>query len=115
MRRLPLIAFLLVALAVSGITAAGAAIGPVTFSPAGLDFGSADVGTTSSEQTIDVTNSGTDPLVISSVDIGGINPGSFQISSPCSGTLAAGSTCTIGVQFAPKSAGSLAAKLDINY
>jgi hypothetical protein len=119
-RHVPLTIFVLVVLAVCGITTASAAAGPIGFSGSDpIDFGDQPVGTTSSPATVTITNTGTDQLAIDGVDgvtIGGANPGSFQASNDgCSGqTVAAGGTCTVDVSFAPvNGAGSYSASLDV--
>ena len=117
-RRLPLITFLLVALAVAGNAPAGATVGPIGFSPnSPIAFGNQQVGTTSSATTVTIINTGDEALVIdpSGVTIGGANPGSFQKSNDgCSGTtVAAGDICAVDVSFAPAGAGASTASLDV--
>jgi hypothetical protein len=118
-RHVPLITFLLVVLGVWGIATASATVGPIGFSGTDpIDFGDQPVGTTSSPTTVTITNTGDEALVIdpSGVTIGGTNPGSFQTSNDgCSAqTIAAGSTCTVDVSFAPVSgAGPYSASLDV--
>jgi hypothetical protein len=67
-----------------------------------LAFGSQEVGTTSATQTVTVSNVGTGLLSITSIALGGANPGQYVIqSNTCTSPLAAGATCTVGVAFAP--------------
>jgi len=71
----------------------------VTLSTSSLSFGNQNVGTTSTPRSLTLTNSGDGAL-----NIGSISPtGDFsQINTcPVSGSLAAGSNCTISVTFAP--------------
>jgi hypothetical protein len=107
-RRLPLITFVLAALAVSGITTASAAAGPIGFSGADpIDFGNQAVGTQSNSVTVDISNdAGADQdlnIDIGGVTIGGQNPGSFQLSNNnCSGAaVSPGTSCSVDVSFTP--------------
>ncbi len=72
-----------------------------TVSPSSLTF-SAVAGTSSTAQNVTIRNSGTGPLNISSVNVGGANASLFNFASnACSGaTLAAGASCTSSVRFA---------------
>jgi hypothetical protein len=63
-----------------------------------------------------VRNSGTLPVTLGTVAIGGIDASQYQINGgdTCSGLpLAAGTTCTVGVQFCPGTVGSKSAQLEI--
>ena len=83
----------------------------------------ATVNTTSSSVNPNVilTNTGTLPVTISSITLGGTNPGDFAISNGCPlspSTLPSGpfgNTCTVGVAFTPAAAGSRSAKLTITH
>jgi hypothetical protein len=74
--------------------------GRITASPAQLSFGALLVNTTSSPQTVSVTNSGAQPfpLLISVT-------GDYIEAHTCGPTLGANDTCTIRVSFAPKDVG----------
>lgn len=82
-----------------------------SFDQTSLDFGSLPVNTISASQALNLTNSGSADMTISSIAIGGTNPTSFAISSdtcPRSpSTLTVGSSCTINVTATPKAAGPL--------
>jgi sugar lactone lactonase YvrE len=78
--------------------AAGASL-----STAQLTFGSQQVGTSSRAQTIVFTNTGSIAASITSVDAST----NFTDTTNCSGTLAAGSSCSVNVFFAPTATGSL--------
>jgi hypothetical protein len=71
----------------------------------------ADLDSTSSPQAITVSNTGNAPLQITTVALGGTDPGSFSIQSDdCAGaTVPAGESCDVGITFTasdanPKSA-----------
>lgn len=84
----------------------------------GVNFGAVAVGATEQAQVITLTNTGSAALNVTAIAITGANATDFGIvavgTSPCpasSGSLAIGASCTIGVQFSPKTAGSESAAL----
>jgi hypothetical protein len=82
----------------------------VFLKPTTLAFGSVTHGTTSTAQTVTVENYGNATLTITSVT----PSASFVVSANTCGTsLAAGSTCTISVEFKPTATGAVAGTLDI--
>jgi hypothetical protein len=97
-----------VALSGTGIQAA------VSLSPASLSFGDQLVGTTSTGQSVTLTNSGTATLNISGVILTGTNSGDFSRTNHCAATLGAGLSCTLDVTFTPIAAGSRTATLSIS-
>ena len=89
----------------------------VTLSPTSVGFGNQNVGTTSAAQTVTLTNTGTAPLTITSIALGGTNAADFAESATCPlspDTLASGGTCTITVTFSPSVAGSRSAAISIS-
>jgi hypothetical protein len=76
-----------------------------------VDFGSVTVGQTA-QKFIEVSNSGTASLVISSVDISGADAPMFGETHNCT-TVGPSETCTITVTFSPISPGSKAAQLNV--
>ncbi len=86
----------------------------VSLSPTSLSFGDQQVGTTSAEKTVTLTNSGTASLTINSIDIGGTNKGDFAQTRLIPNSLAPGASCTIGVTFTPSDTGSRDASLTIS-
>jgi hypothetical protein len=116
-RRLPLITFLLAALAVVGIAPAGATVGPIDFSPSSpIAFGNQPVTTTSDPITVTISNAGDEA---GTVTIGGTDAAKFDAvpsaSNGCSGmTVPAAGSCAVDVTFAPGGApGSYGAELDV--
>jgi len=81
--------------------------------PTTLTFTNQQVGTTSAAQTATLSNTGTAPLTITGITIGGTNAGDFARTTTCGATLAAGATCTISVTFAPTAAGARTASVAI--
>jgi len=80
----------------------------VSINPDSYHFPAQRVGTTSAPVEYTVSNTGTGPLAIDQVSLGGTRPEQFGIvSDHCSGTsVAAGSNCTLGVTFHPTELGS---------
>jgi YVTN family beta-propeller protein len=86
----------------------------LTVSPATVAFADQRVGTTSSPQTVTVTNTGISVFrfATDAVSVSGAEPGAFGIDDGCSGTrIAAGESCTIDVRFSPTTAGTKTADL----
>jgi len=84
-----------------------------TLSPGTLTFASQSAHTSSQGQIVTLTNGGTTALTISSITLGGANPGDFSQTNMCGGSLAAGANCLITVTFTPTSGGSRTALLSI--
>jgi len=85
----------------------------VSLSPTSLTFAIQDVGTTSSAQSVTLSNSGSASLSISSIGLAGSNASDFAQSNTCGATLAAGANCSISVTFTPTATGSRSASLSI--
>jgi len=81
----------------------------VTLNPAGTFnlAGTTTQGTTAAPQNLMVSNTGTGPLHVTTIAVGGLNAGDFSVSgSNCLGTaVTAGTSCTIPVTFAPLASG----------
>jgi hypothetical protein len=86
------------------VTLTGTGTSPVvSVSHATLSFSAVTIGKLGPIQTVMLSNTGTGPLTVGGVNVAGVNPGSFAIASnTCGSTLAAGASCTVGVQFTPK-------------
>jgi hypothetical protein len=83
------------------------------FSQSSLTFAAQPLGTTSSPQSVTLTNSGTGPLNLSNVAITGTNSGDFPLTNACPRALAVGANCQISISFAPTANGPRAAFLDV--
>lgn len=81
--------------------------GPLlTLSATQVQIGPEPLGTTSAAAPITLTNTGTLPLHMSSITLGGSNPGAFAISPSCStATIAPGASCTVAVTYTPRDFG----------
>jgi hypothetical protein len=93
------------------ITPAGAPA--VSLSANNLSFGTLGVASTSSPQTLTITNTGNAPLQITSSAISGAQPGDYNVSADdCTGqAISAGASCRTGVTFAPRAEGARTAQL----
>jgi Ca2+-binding RTX toxin-like protein len=82
--------------------------------PIGLTSFVTLTGTTTAPETVTVANTGNLELLISAVSLMGGDPTDFTIVSDlCTGVLAPGTTCTIGIAFTPGTPGLKVALLDI--
>ena len=80
----------------TGVAVPTAVVAPTT----PLTFPTTAVGTTTAAMTATLSNStGTGPLTIASIVIGGTNPGDYAQTNNCGSTLVAGTSCTISVKF----------------
>jgi hypothetical protein len=75
-------------------------------------FGNVLVGSTSSSQTVTVTNNTDYAANPSGPTLGGSSPGMFNATG-CGGTVAANGTCTVNVSFSPTSTGTKTATLTV--
>ena len=78
----------------------------VKLSAGSLVFGTQLFNTVSAKQSLTLSNTGKNPLVISSLKIAGGNASDFNLSQNCPSSLAAGAACTLSVTFKPTAAGT---------
>lgn len=86
----------------------------LTLSPIEMVFATETVGSTSSSQSVTVTNDNTTAVTITSLALGGVAPGDFSVPSECLGSLAAGASCAFNVTFTPIAGGVRVATLSVN-
>jgi sugar lactone lactonase YvrE len=96
-------------ISLSGTATGQAQVPTATLSATSLTFASQTDGTTSSAQTLTLTNSGTAVLTIASIAASG----DFAQTHTCGATLAIGASCTISVTFTPTAAGSRTGSITI--
>jgi Abnormal spindle-like microcephaly-assoc'd, ASPM-SPD-2-Hydin/Beta-propeller repeat len=104
------------------VSGTGTGVAPIlTVAPTSISFGTQPVGITSGTQTVTLTNAGSALLNLTGFAITGSNSTNFGFlvkgATPCqlpSGTLTAGASCTISVDFAPQAAGPVSATLSIS-
>jgi len=95
------------------LTGTGAVPTPVIgLSPSSLTFASTTVGSSAATQSITVSNTGTAPLVVTSVSVTGTNASSFTQTNTCT-TVAISGTCTVVVTFTPTIFGTLTGSISI--
>jgi hypothetical protein len=82
----------------------------VSLSPTGVAFGNENVGSTSTAQTVTLTNVGTAALTGVSV---ATSSSVFTQTNTCAANVAPGGTCTISMQFVPTAAGPVQGSLSI--
>jgi hypothetical protein len=95
-----------------GLTGTGAV--SVTLAPTSLTFAAQVVGTTSTPQTVTLTNNSGATLNISSIAASGDYTAAPSGGTPCGATVAAAATCTFSVTFTPNVKGTVAGAVTIN-
>ena len=94
------------------LTGTGLAPALLSIAPTPQDFGNAGTGTSTSAVTFIVKNSGDVASGNVSIALGGVDASQFAVASNgCVGTLGAGLTCAVAVQFAPTTTGAKSATL----
>ncbi len=86
---------------------------PYTVAPASLAFGSVGDGAYSAAEVVTVTNTIDATVPIADIEIAGANATQYSDSTTCGASLAAGTSCTINVTFAPTLTGVLPATLSV--
>lgn len=96
------------------VTGTGTGGPSVTISATAIVFAAIAMGTTSAQQNITLTSSGTSAIHISSVQLSGTNTGDFKLNNGCTASAYAVNTaCTLGMTFTPAATGPRAATLTI--
>jgi hypothetical protein len=86
----------------------------LTVSPSSFDFGYQAIGTTSGIESFALTNPGTAPLAINSVQLA--TGQVFKIgANSCGSSIAAGGGCSVSLTFDPNAAGSASDAIQISY
>ena len=93
----------------------GVATPVINLTPGAIGFGSVTLGNATSGRVLKITSTGTAPLVVSSLTVGGANPGDFSIvADGCTGvSLNPGTSCTAYVSFEPLRIGARTATVTI--
>ena len=84
------------------LTGTGALAGSVQLSPSSINFGSIEVGTTSSALQVTLQNSSASAVSITSVNV---SAPFALVSNACGGSIAAGNACQLTVTFTPAQSG----------
>jgi len=85
----------------------------VSLSASAIPYGSLTVNTPSDSQSVTLTNTGTAPLLITSIAVSGTNSSEFDFANNCPTNLAAGASCTIHGHFAPTTTGPMTAAVTV--
>jgi Abnormal spindle-like microcephaly-assoc'd, ASPM-SPD-2-Hydin len=75
------------------------------WAPRSMNMGAQKVGTSSAARTVTLTNAGSAPIALFSIQVGGVNAGDFSETNTCGSSLKAGASCTIEVTFTPTAVG----------
>jgi hypothetical protein len=94
-------------------TIAPLAASMVQLSATSVAFNPQQTGTTSTPQTVTLTNNGSIVLGITGIALAGANRGDFAQSNTCGASVAAGANCTLSITFMPAAAGTRTASLTI--
>jgi FtsP/CotA-like multicopper oxidase with cupredoxin domain len=86
----------------------------LTVSPLSLAFGTITNRTNSAYQSVSVSNTGTGPLQINGINLGGNSANQFNQNNNCPANLAIGAKCTVNVRFSPNQRGAKTATLNVN-
>jgi Cep192 domain 4 len=100
----------------NGVVTISYSYATLSYAPVGgISFGGTQAQQTlSAPSAVTITNNGAAPLQISGLTFAGADPQDFLISSNgCMAQVAAGSSCTLGVSFAPQGTGTRTATLQI--
>ncbi|MER7678831.1 choice-of-anchor D domain-containing protein [Streptomyces sp. NPDC096934] len=82
----------------------------VTATPGALNFGSVATGSTSTAQTVTVSNPTNSAAAVSSITASG----DYSQTNTCGSSIAANGSCTVSVKFAPTATGSRTGTLTVN-
>jgi alpha-tubulin suppressor-like RCC1 family protein/Leucine-rich repeat (LRR) protein len=96
------------------VSLSGTGVAPLaSLSTASISFGNQLENTTSLAKTVTLTNSGTAPLTVTSITLGGANGGDFAQSNTCTAPLTPTASCTFTVTFRPVASGPRSAAINI--
>ena len=76
------------------------------WSPRSVNLGDQKVGTSSPARTVTLSNAGTAPITLYSIEMAGVNPDNFSQTNNCGSSLKAGASCTMQVTFTPTAVGA---------
>ncbi len=86
----------------------------VSVSPLALQYPNQPLNVASAPKAVRLSNSGTQPLLISTITMVGTNPGDFTQTNDCGTTVAPTASCTIAVTFNPTAVGQRTATMQIS-
>jgi len=94
-----------------GLSGTGQTASGLNISPATLSFGAVAQGGTSAAQTVTISNTSAYAASVLSV---GVSQGFSWTQYTCTGSLAAGTSCTVGVSFSPTATGTATGTLTVS-
>ncbi len=97
----------------AALSGTGAGVAQVSLNPPSLAFSNQNLGTSSTAQTITLSNPGTAALTITSIGVTGTNASDFGQTNTCGSSVGAGASCTISVTFTPALAGTRSASISV--
>jgi len=99
----------------SALSGTGLAPASLSLAPTSAAFGAAVIGTTTTEQTLTLTNDGDVASGVPTVGLTGPGAGQFTIvDNGCTAAVPGGDSCEIDVAFAPTSAGAKTAQVAVS-
>ncbi len=100
----------------SSVGSASYTLVPATVGSSTVAFGSQVIGSTSTAQTLTVTNPGANTLSGFTISVYGTNAADFTlVSNGCASGVAGGGNCTLFLTFTPHGSGTRSASLSIGY
>jgi hypothetical protein len=100
-----------------GATLSGTGTAPLvpqaSLNPATISFANQVSGTTSTSQTVTLSNPGNAALTITGITLTGANSTAFALTNGCGTSLAAGANCLLSVTFTPGAVGTFAAAITV--
>lgn len=91
------------------VSLTGTGLPPVGFAPATIDFGSLNVNSTSTAQTVILTNNQAASLAINAIGVSG----DYSQTNNCPLSLGAGQTCQVSLRFKPTTPGTIPGTLNV--
>lgn len=96
----------------SSLSGTGVATAPaVTLAPTAIDFGNVQQGSPSATKSIQLSNSGTANLTITSILPTGANAADYTINNHCTGVVTPGQVCAVDVVCTPSGTGARTASI----
>jgi hypothetical protein len=95
------------------VSGTGVAAPVVSLSAAGIVFPNTNVGVTSAQQSVTLSNTGNATLNITSITTSGSNAANFNVTNTCGSSVAASATCSIDATFTPSATGAKSATVTL--
>ena len=86
----------------------------LSITPANINFGSVQVGSSSTHRQIVVNNPGTAQLIVGAATISGLNAGDFVLNTPLPCAVQPGGSCSLDFAFSPHASGNRSGQVAIS-